>query len=363
MKKIVFIIASCFSIAAHAQNILPVYDQQQYGFEIKPANLYLEADKNLCELKELLNVNVRMLIADKENGVPYIFNYKFRDPFDAPWKIGEFKIVSGGATVVITDGSTAQLQMPATMPKEKAVVVQATLNPVAKGYQQVQIFTTIYLEDNDNVFYFNCPYLHINDEKYVVKNDGGAFTNPDAAVKKTIDKNIAPAKQKAGNYTLKAAGAEVAATQAGFDLSLLTSNAKAMYVPDEDITTILLNGDAVAMVNGVKSDSKRMYSIVLSFPGKVTGTFKIKSNKKITAAITFPQISTGYACTCADDPDAQDRHQPPTCMGGNITITKYDGKIIEGTVNAQLESSDASVNPPVTFYGRLNGKFKVRVAN
>lgn len=365
MKKIIASLLVLLTYHIKAQNILPAYDQQQYGFEIKPANLYLDADKNLCELKEIINVNVRMLIADKDNAVPYVFNYRFKDPTDAPWKQPEFKIVSGGATVGITDGGTAQIIMPANMPKEKAVVVQATLNPVVKGYSQVQLFTTIYLEDNDNVFYFDCPYLNINHEKYVVKYNGGALSNSDASVKKATDKNIAAAQKRTQEYAMKAATADVTATQFGFDMSALTSNAKAVYAKDEDVTSIMINGDQVEMVNGVPSSSKRMFMVALSFKGRpAKGSFKIRSNKKITATITLPKIPPGYACGCAEDPD-DPNHIPPTCGGGTITITNYDAKtkMIEGTVIAHLESNDISGSVPVTFYSTVNGKFKVPLAN
>ncbi|MBS1510584.1 MAG: hypothetical protein JST86_07090 [Bacteroidetes bacterium] len=360
MKKICFLLLVLSCRVSHAQNVLPVYDPDQYGFEPQPANLYLQASKNLCELNETINVNVRMLMTDKNSEVPYHFEYKFRDFTDAPWQVGDFKIISGGGRIIMTDGNVAQIQMPATMPKEKAVLVQVTMKPIIPKYAQVQLFTTIYLEDNDNVFYFNCSYLGINNEKYVVKFNGGALANSDASAKKAIDKNIAQAKKKAGEYSMKAAAGEVAATSAGFDLSQLTSNAKAIYAPDDDVTTILFNSDNIEMVNGVKTSSKRMYSIVLSFPGKTTGSFKIKANKKVTATVTLPTIYPGYACTCADDPD--DPHHP-SCLGGTIEITKYNGKEIEGRIMGYLESQDGTKNPPPTFYSTLNGKFKVQLAN
>lgn len=365
MKKILILFCVLATATAYAQNILPAYDNEQYGFEIQPANLYIDADKNLCELKEHINVNVRMLIADKDNALPYVFNYKFKDPTDAPWKQPEFKIVSGGATIGVTEGGTAQIIMPAVMPKEKAVVVEATLNPVTKGYSQVKLFTTLYLEDNDNVFYFNCPYLKINNEKYVVKYNGGALSNSDAAVKMAIDKKITAAQKSIQQYTMKAATGDVAATQYGFDMAALTSNAKAIYAKEEDVTTITVNGDNIEMVNGVKSTAKRMFLVVLSFNGKpANGSFKIRSNKKISASITLPTLPPGYACSCAEDPD-DPNHTPPTCTGGTITITNYDEKtkMVEGRVIAHLESSDPQTNPPVIFYATLNGKFKVPVAN
>lgn len=364
MKKIFLFLLIFVATNAKAQNVLPEYDKQEWGRDVPAGSVYLDADKNLCELKESINVNIRFMLADQEDGVPVVFNYNFKNPADAPWKVGEFKIVSGGAKIGITEGTTAQIIMPSSMPKEKAVIVQATLNPVAKGASQLQVFTTIYLEDNDNVFYFNCPYLNINNEKFIVQYNGGALASSDKAVKTAIDKKTPGAGHPIKEYTMKAASAEIMATEHGFDLSALTSNAKAIYAKDEDVTSIILNSDYVEMENGLKVTRKRMYMIALSIPGKKTGMFKIRSDKKITATVTFPKIMRGVACTCAEDPkDPDPDHKPPACMGGTITITKNDGKYIEGTVNAHLESQDYNINPPPTYFSRLTGKFRVPIAN
>lgn len=364
MKRIFLAAGLLINLGLHAQHIEPVFDKTETGFEVQPANLYLEADKDLCELKEIVSVHVRIRMADKDNGVPHTFAYKFRDPFDAPWTIGDFKIISGGASIVMTDGPSSQLQMPASMPAEKAVMVQVTLNPVVKKYKQVQLFTSIYLEDNDNVFTLHCPYLGINHEKYVIKFNGGALANSDKAAKTATDKHLPQTKSITDDYKVLAAQADINASIHNLDLAALTSNAKAIYAKEEDLTTILINDNNIEMVDGIKTSNKRMYSIALSFPGRSAGSFAIKSDKKITASITLPQMRPGYVCSCTDDPTNTDPDRvPPTCMGGTITITKYDGKTVEGFVIARLENQDPTTNPPVTFYSTLNGKFKVKLAN
>lgn len=361
MYKYLINLVACTGIVITlaAQNVLPVYDPEDYVKELQPGNLRLVADRNICELKEVVNVHVEIAAAHRESLVPQNFLYRFRDPSDAPWTVGDFKIVSGGGRVVMTENEVAQLQMPAVMPKEKTVMVQVLLIPRVKGLAQVQLFTTIYLADSENVFYFNCPYLGINREKYVIKNNGGASHVTDSLTQQAQLPKNTKVQQRTQEYAMKAAGAEVLATEKGFNLAALTSNAKAIYAPDEDLTTILINGDKAAMEDGAVSAKTRMYMIALSFPGKKTGTFKIKTDKKITATITLPQMLPGYACTCAADPDNE---QQPACMGGTVTVTKYDGKYIEGTVVAYLESQDGTVNPPVTFFSTLNGKFRVPVA-
>lgn len=364
MKRIILFVLLGMNLFVHAQNYIPgKFDRHEFGHELVAANLVMEADKNLAELNEAFNVHVRIMVADDKTFVPQVYLYDFKDPFDAPWKVSEFRIISGGATVVMTDGPTAQLRMPATMPKEKAVMVQATLTPVTKEYQQVLLFTTIYLEDNKNVFYFNCPALGINHEKYVIKNNGGVLTKPNAAVATAIDKKIA--QKKVQEYTMKAAGAEVAATEHGFDLAALTSNAKAVYAKEEDVTSIIINDNRVEMVNGQLSGTKRPYTIAISFPGKATGDFVLKTKKQINIGIALPLSQTG--CACGDDPEDKKRRDEtgepgPTCFGGTLHITRYDPKtkLVEGNFVAQLESSDKSGN---IFYGTLNGKFSVPLAN
>lgn len=368
MNKILTAVFILLLATAKAQNVLPIYDADEYGFEIQPQLLHLDADKHLCELNEVINVQIRMTVADKNNGVPSVFAYRYRDPFDAPWTIGEFKIVSGGASVVLTEKEVAQIKMPAAMPKEKCVVVQVTLNPVLKKYQQVQLFTTIYLEDNDNVFYFNCPYLEINHEKYVIKNNGGismSLPQQPGGGYKNVNEAV-DAKQKEAMQKLRTKNAQETMAKKGYHLAALTSNAKAIYAPEQDVTTILLNDNFIEQENGVTASSKRDYLIQLSFPGKSTGTFELKQHPAVTASIVFPGMA--YGCACSDDPQEKKRRDEaaekgPTCAGGRIIITRYDSqlKIVEGKVFAELES--ASKANGAVFYSRLNGYFRVSLAN
>ncbi|MFN8252975.1 MAG: hypothetical protein U0V75_13995 [Ferruginibacter sp.] len=368
MKKIFLFAMLLSSAALQAQNVLPIYDADTYGFEIQPGMLHLDADRNLCELNETVNVHIRMTVAGKDDLAPYVFAYRYRDPFDAPWTIGEFKIVSGGARVVMTEKEVAQLQMPASIPKEKAVLVQVTLNPVIKKYQQVQLFTTIYLADNDNVFYFNCAYLGIDHEKYVIKNNGGismALADRPGGDYKNVSDAV-DAKQKAAMEKLRTKQAQEAMVKQGINMTALTSNAKAVYAKETDATTIILNDRFVEQVNGIATNSKRMYLIQLSFPGNSTGEFILKQNPKVTASVVLPE--TGYGCACSDDPEEKKRRDEagekgPTCAGGKIIITRYDPKagIVEGKVFVELESAGKSDHQ--IFYSKLNGHFKVPLAN
>lgn len=347
-------------LLAQNYNNVP-FDIAHKKFTGSAGMLSLVADKNVLELGEVAMLTVRInWTQDAENAIPEQFDYRFEDPAKAPWKITKWEILDGGGELRTgSENYYATYTAPTTMPGNKCATIAVTLMPQDPTKPKVQLLQTIYIQDNDNVFYFDCPYLGIHAEKYVIKNNGGALANSNASLSKAINDKIAAQKQ-IQQYTIKAATADVTAGQAGFDFSALTSNTKAIYAETEDITTVMLNDDKVDMESGHKTTNKRMYSIVLSFPGKTTGSFKIRSNKKISATITLPQVYPGYSCTCTEDPTDPDR-TPPTCNGGTITITKYDGKTIEGYVSAEQES--ANPNSGDVFYSTLSGKFKVPIAN
>lgn len=350
-------------LAQHYNNI--PFDLAHQKFTGDGGMLSLVAEKSLLELREvtLLTVRINWPNDDAASPFPEQFDYRFQDPSKAPWKISAWKIIEGtGELKPGGEGNYfAAYDAPDKMPAGKHATVSVTLMPVDPAKPKVELLQTIYLADNETVFYFDCPYLHINQEKYVVKNNGGALAASDASARKAVDQNNA-AMQQASVYYQKAIEAGIKTDASGFNLDALTSNAKAIYAKDEDVTTLTINDDKVAMVSGRESTSRRMYNIVISFPGKTTGTFKIKSNKKITASIILPQVLSGIGCACSDDP-TDPNHTPPTCSGGTIRITRYDGKFIEGSIYASLEAQDGTQNPPPTFYGTLNGKFRVPVAN
>lgn len=369
MKKIATLICLFIYVAASAQHYNNVpFDLKQKKYTLDAGMLSLVAEKSLLELKEQTMLTVRInwinSEADAESAVPQQYDYRFEDPSKAPWKITQWKILDGGGELNVgSDNYYAVYHAPATMPKEKSATIAVTLMPQDLTKPKVQLLQTIYFVDNDNVFYFDCPYLGIHQEKYVINNNGGInMSVPDVPNNKQY-KNVGEAvdaKQKAALQKLRAKQAQANMAKKGFDLSAITSNAKAIYAPEPNVTTVEINGDKVDMVQGQPSNNKRMFLIVLSIPGKKEGKYTIRSKKEISATITLP--GSYQACSCNEDPDDPD-HKPPTCMGGNIYITKYDGTTVEGTVSAQLEAQDGNVNPPVTFYSTLSGKFKVKVAN
>ena len=350
--------------SAWAQTLMKEkFNAGAYGHPLVATNVSLVADRNLAELGEFINVNVRITVAD-ENTFPVMYSYDFTHPADAPWTIKGFKVVSGGATVVMTDGGTAQLRMPATMPADKAVMVQVTLDPASKLDPQVQLFTTIYLEDHENVFYYHCPAYGINNEKYILERNNGIETKLDSVQKKALAKNSPASKQLQQKLLQKRIDLGIVAPQ-NYDIGALTSNARGFYVKDQDVTTVTLTGDQVEMANGRKTNRKRSFMINISFPGAAAGTFILKTHAAINAAVILPTIPKA-GCACGDDPAEQKRRaetgeQGPTCMGGTITITEYDKvkKIIKGRIYANLEG----VQQDHVIYSSLSGKFAVTLAN
>jgi len=224
---------------------------------------------------------------------------------------------------------------------------------------------TIYLADNDNVFYFNCPALGVNQEKYIIKNNGGLLMPANNQTNQAAMSH-ATAAQKAQLEALQRQLAQTnqAARDAGaaktMDIDLLTSNMKAMYTKDGDFTTITFQGNSVAMVSGRPTDLKRNFMISLTFPGEKAGSYKIKTKDIIAASFVIMDLSAPRGCTCAFNPENDPSSNPP-CMGGTIYISKYEpriGGMVEGEVMANIQGALGQT----IIFGDLNGKFKVKLA-
>jgi len=368
MKKIFFALAIVLHfMPAAAQHVnTGKFDAHEYGKELVATNLSLVADKNLCGLGEITNVHVRITVVPGESA-PESYNYEFMDPADAPWKVSGFTIISGGATVAYTDGSTAQLKMPATMPADKAVLVQVVLKPVTKPYQEIILLTTIYLDDNDNAFYVNCPYLNINNEKWTIDiSDGINMSVPDVPANYQNATAAVDAKQKAALERLRVEQAKKNAGKMNVSLDAATSNCKAIYSAEEKTTAIILTGGKLKAVNGRLKDESNNFMITISVPGRGMDRYTIKTKKNITVAFSLPL--QGVACGCADDREWQlerekNGEKGPTCNGGFIEIDQLilgkDG-YIKGHFRANLESATTDGK---VYYADVEGKFKARLVN
>lgn len=344
---------------------------------MKGGLLDIDATKNIAELKEVVTLTVTMVVTD-DDGNPGKYDYRPEEPATAPWFVTGWKIVEGGGKLVSNPQSGnnyyAVLTTPDAMPAGKCVIVEVTMQSLDKNFPQVILRKTVYLQDNKNVFYFNCSMLGIKQEKYII--GGGAIQKTDAAVSaaaknKTAEKNTKVAND-AVQYYQKQIDASIRAEASGFNIDALTANAKAIYAKDEDVTTLSFIIQSISMVNGKTVNTKTNRLVAISFKGQQAGTFKIKENKTYSATITLPDFQT--ACTCADSPEAKKEREEekakgnevldPICLGGFITITKYDvkNKVIEGSIIANVESATPA-NPPIRYTGDLEGKFSVPLAN
>lgn len=380
MKKIATtVICSLLLVFCFAQPVkktsFPATDD--FKKAMKGGMLDIDATKNIAELKEVVTLTVTMVVTDEE-GNPGKYDYRPEEPATAPWFVTGWKIVEGGGKLVSNPQSGnnyyAVLTTPDAMPAGKCVIVEVTMQSLDKNFPQVILRKTVYLQDNKNVFYFNCSMLGIKQEKYII--GGGAIQKTDAAVNtatknKAVEKNTNVAND-AVQYYQKQIDASIRAEASGFNIDALTANAKAIYAKDEDVTTLSFIIQSISMVNGKTANTRTNRLVVISFKGQQAGTFKIKENKTYSATITLPDFQT--ACTCADSPEAKKEREEerakgnevldPICLGGFITITKYDvkNKVIEGSIIANVESATPT-NPPIRYTGDLEGKFSVPLAN
>ena len=330
MKQIILCLILSYSGCLFAQHYNPEYFDQQHNIHTADGGmLSLVAEKYLVELKEndMLTVRINWVNpGDEDNTVPQQYDYRFTDPSRAPWKITKWEIIEGGGELTVgPDNYYAVYKSPSVMPGNKSATISVTLTAQDPTKPKVILLKTIYLADNSNVFYYNCPAYGVFEEKYIINQNDGIMQTPNntsEAMKYATPQQKAQieALQRRQQGTQLNAG--VATAEQGFDVGALTSNAKAIYAKDKNITTIIIQGKNVSMIKGQPSDSKRDYNIVLSFPGQSAGTFKIKTKPEISASVVL--FKSGQNCTCDFDPKSGDT--PPPCMGGTKYISKIQSK-------------------------------------
>ncbi len=360
MKKLLCLFAFFYSVqiilAQPAEH--KTFNPKDYEKALKSAVMNISADKYIAETKETVTLTVTIDLFDKD-GNPSRYDYRPEESAVAPWSVTGWKIVEGGGSLVSHPASGndyyAVLTAPDKVPANKSVILEVTLQPNDKQYPKAILRQTIYIEDHENMFYVNCPALGINEEKWIVQLDNGVLQKMN---------NLpagANAKQK---EQMQKAMEQARKMSRGMSLDAATSNCKALYSAEEDATAITITGNMVEMSKGKIVNLKKDFMIAISFKGKAPGTYKIKSDKKNNAAITFPVMATG--CACSDSPeDKAEREKAgekgPACNGGFIYIEKIENGFMTGTINANLEGvlpRDSHV-----FYADIQGKFKVRVAN
>ncbi len=212
------------------------------------ADIY--ADKYISEPGETINLTVKLLLVDHSDPLRgiHLYDYRPADPSTAPWKIGNWKIQDGGGELVTPspDSYYAVLHSPAQMPANKCVVVTVELDPQLHGYSKIILYRTIYMQDNENVFYFNCPAYGVMQGKYLVNNNGGVLSSP-AIPNNAATQNNQQIKDLQAQLQQAQQTAKTAIAAKGYDAGALTSNARAVYAANENITTIAIQGDDVQM--------------------------------------------------------------------------------------------------------------------
>lgn len=341
-----------------------------YAKAMKGAVLNITADKYIAEVKESIKLTVTMDIVD-ENYNSVRLDYRPEDPATAPWFVQGWKIVEGGGTLTSDPKSGnnyyAVLIAPDKIPANKCVIVEVTMHSLDKDYPEVILRQSIYIEDNANVFYVNCPYLNIKQEKWVIEADNGV--NMSIPGMPSDPKNVneaVDAKQKAALEKIQAAQAQQKANSMGIDLAAITSNCKAVYSAEEKTTAITLMGGVLKAIDGMPKNEKNNFLITLSVPGRGMERVNLKTKKEISVAFTLPL--KGAACGCNDDPEwkaerEKNGEKGPTCNGGFISVDEVvfgkDG-FVKGHFQANVEgtTSDGHV-----FYADIEGKFRAKLAN
>lgn len=345
MKKILFLSVIVFCTAksfAQPRNTT-LFNPSDFKKTLKGALLNITADKYVAETKESVKLTVTMDIFD-DDGNAQRLDYRPQDPATAPWFVKNWKIVEGGGRLTSSPASGndyyAVLITPEKIPLHKCVIVEVTMHALDKNYPETILRQSIYIEDNENVFYVNCPTLNIKQEKWVIKNTGGA--------------------------SMQIPNVQGAKNNPGLNIEAATSNCKAIYSKEENTTAITLMGGIVSAIDGKLMDKKNNFLITISVPGRGMSNFKIKDKKNISVAFTLPLLS--QACSCDDDPEwkaerEKNEEKGPTCSGGFISIDEVVfGKngFIKGHFRSNLEgnTTDGAI-----FYADVEGKFKAKLVN
>jgi hypothetical protein len=195
---------------------------------------------------------------------------------------------------------------------------------------------TIFFVENESSFTLNIPAIGIINAKFTNTSNGGM-----AGLSK-------------GNVPQMAY--DVAKSK-GFDLNALTNNATYIYNFSENSSAITFSGLTLEGIDGGNKEAIPNAGILgISYKGKGVGSFPLAvSQNGGNAGIVMSFMQKGCGCSR----DAYSDNEIYNCTG-NITITKDDGKTIEGKFNTAIFSDDGNGH---VVRGQLQGKFKAMKAN
>lgn len=309
----------------------------------KGSKLLLYADKDMLEASESCMLKIQLIKvpdADPTNETPSLQKeYQYLDLPSGevnPYTVTNWRIIDGGGNIIGIDKNTVTYTAPKSKPAAGSMTISVDLVPNSPDLPKVQLLKKLFFVRNETAFTLNIPVIGIVNARFTTTGNGGVG---------------AMAK---GNVPQMAYDA---AKSRGYDLNALTSNAMYIYNPAENSSAITFSA---LSLEGMDGESKEVVPnaaiLALAYKGKGVGSFPLtveKQGEQVGVIMTFMQ----KGCGCSRD--AYDNNDTYNCTG-KVTITKDDGKTVEGKFNTVIFSDDGAGH---IVRGRLQGRFSARKAN
>lgn len=349
MKNILFVACLFYSSITMAQK--PISKQElDKAIAEKGAKLFLYSDKDLLEANESCVLSVRVVIPPEKNsdGQPEGMGTDIPLPEGEvnPYKVTNWRVVEGGGNL-ITESTAASYAAPSKAPEKRLMVISVDCEPLSPNLPKVQLLKTLYFSENETSVVLNVPAMGIINAKFVNKLAGGVtLPNVPANVKlpPDVQANLARAQQEMAK----------AQKSSGYDLNAITSNASAIYDPAQNLTAIRFSQLALEAMDGSLQVVPNMAILGIGYIGRGTGTFTL-ANEKVGLGFAIPSERKAFGCSKdAKGPD----DKPLPCTSG-VTITKDDGKVLQGYFSTKVYTG---VDKQI-IVGSIYGKFTVLKAN
>ncbi len=342
----------------------PLFAQKPHGWtkekwdEVKAnkaVRLSLESNKDLLEANEAATLTIHVLIPPDmdEDGIPKNEVGDVLLPIGEimPYKPTNWRIVEGGGNLITIDEISASYTSPAQAPANRTMTISVDLIPTGPNEPKIVLLKTLHFSENETSIVINLPEIDYNSTKFVTKNDGGVKVPTMQGMDPRVAGHISPdlqAKMAQAQQAMASAG-----QQSGYNLSAITSNAMSVYEPTSNRTTLKLVNMSVESYNGQLINTPKMNVLGISYQGKGTGTFSLKTPE---FGLGFFSTSEIKGCGCGKNENPSKTELPCT---GSVTITKADDKEMQGTFHTTVYSS---VGDQIVI-GSIYGKFKVLRAN
>jgi hypothetical protein len=255
-------------------------------------------------------------------------------------------VVEGGGNL-ITESIAASYSAPSKSPEKRIMVISVDCEPLSPNLPKVQLLKTFYFSENETSIVLNVPAMGIVNAKFVNKIAGGIkLPTAPANVKlpPDVQANLARAQQEMAK----------AQQASGYDLNALTSNATAIYDPAQNLTAIRFSQLSLEAMDGSLQIIPGMGILGIAYIGRGTGTFTL-ADQKVGLGFAIPSERKAFGCS-KDAKGAND--EPLPCTSG-VTITKDDGKMMQGYFSTKVYSG---VDKQIVV-GSIYGKFTVMKTN